>query len=408
MKHKILALASLLLPWTLAQAQTPAQAYIALDGSVSQIRWLDFAGMVGAGPTYAQDFLFDVPPSSGVATKLGLHIERGSLLATYHGNLSAQPLPAYVGSVIGRGSAFGLPLRYQPDTAARKPALRSMGGIMRLNLSQLVLRNSAGHDLQFELFAVDAEETTPISGSDSESIYFTTDGGDWGNPAQLTPVAGNLPATVLAAYPDPKRVVLRSKLPLLPTEYAASAWMHSTVNPSSIIAGLDTEPGSAEQSEAQAVAFGIIPSIPEVSVSCAPATLLDAAGQTATCTVGVTNPPRSAYAIALSLAGDATRFSSDCASVNFAAFQNEASCTITATPNTTRGDGAAPISVSASTNPDDPAWIVRGDPQTVTVQDNDNGAPVAGVTAVPTLSEWTLMALGLLLSVLGVSRMRRG
>ena len=163
MKYQRLTLASLLLPWSLAQAQTSAQAYQAIDGAMNAdvIRWLDFSGMTGAGPSYSQDFLFDVPSPSGVNTQLALTLERGTLLATYHGTLSAQPLPVYVGAQPNRGSAFGLTARYRPDTAAREPALRSRGGIMRLNLNQLVLTNPAGHELQFEMVAVDAEETTP-------------------------------------------------------------------------------------------------------------------------------------------------------------------------------------------------------------------------------------------------------
>lgn len=406
MKYQILTLASLLMSWTLAQAQTTAQAYQALDGPVNAdvIRWLDFSGMTGAGPSYSQDFLFDVPSSSGVSTQLALTLERGSILATYHGTLSAQPVPAYTGTETNRGSAFGLTARYRPDTAAREPALRSRGGIMRLNLNQLVLTNAAGHELQFQMVAVDAEETTPLSIGQTEGIRFTTDGGDWIDPVQLTPLAGNLAATVLASYPDPKSVLLQSRLPLLPENYAASAWMHTTTNPSNLIAILDTEPGPGEQSEAQAVAFGVIPLIPEAQVSCAPAALIDAAGQNSTCTVTVTNPPRSAYAIELTVAGDSTRFSSNCASVSFAALQTQATCTVTATPNNTPGDGVATVVVSVSSDSEEPSWLAVGSAQTITIRDSSTTG--VGITAVPTLGEWMLAMLGLGLGALGLRHIR--
>ncbi|WP_354446300.1 IPTL-CTERM sorting domain-containing protein [Ottowia thiooxydans] len=407
MKYSLLTLASLLLPWSLAQAQTSAQAYQAIDGPVNAdvIRWLDFSGMTGAGPSYSQDFLFDVPSPSGVRTQLALTLERGYMLTTYHGTLSAQPLPAYVGVQPNRGSAFGLTARYRPDTAAREPALRSRGGIMRLNLNQLVLTNPAGHELQFQIVAVDAEETTPLNSAQTEGIRFTTDGGGWIDPVQLSPLAGQLPATVLATYPDPKSVLLQSRLPLLPENYAASAWMHTTTNPSNIVAILGTEPGLGDQSEAQAVAFGVIPLIPEARVTCTPATLVDTAGQSATCTVDVVNPPRSAYAIALSVAGNSARFSSDCASVSFTALQTQATCTVTATPNSTPGDGDAPVIVSVSSDPEEPSWLVTGSAQTITVR--DSSASGSGVTAVPTLGEWMLTVLGLGLGALGLRRIRR-
>jgi hypothetical protein len=157
----------------------------------------------------------------------------------------------------------------------------------------------------------------------------------------------------------------------------------------------------------RAAAFGVIAFIPRVSVHCSPSSLNDAPGQQATCTVTVGNAPQSDFAIALALTGDASRYSSDCASVAFAALQSHATCTVTATPNSVPGDGAAPIGIAVQTDATNPSWLVKGSAQTVTVQDDDIAGATGGVTPVPTLGEWGLALLGALAAGLGARRLRR-
>ncbi|MBF5006042.1 hypothetical protein [Diaphorobacter caeni] len=428
-------------PAAYAQA-TAAETYRASAGPVGSMelaRWLDFAGLdvAKAQGASGQDFAFAVTSDAGVQATLALNLWRPGILYPFPpgpGNLLASALPVkpvaapYPDPQSHRGSALGAVL-YKPDTAARRPALVSSTGSMLLNLRQIVLRNSAGHALQFKLVAADAEETVPVPPGDyseprSETLSFQTDGGSWdGTEAvQITPVRGDKPATVLRSPAFGNlgdTITLSSRLtaqndpaaPLDAADYRASAWLHPTLNPTAI----RTQFFNTSTSN-QAAAFAVIPLIPEASVACAATELLP--GQSATCTVSVVHPPQSAYSLPLVLSGDGARFGG-CASVDFAALQTSATCTLTPTSGP-----AAAVDVSVGVDAAQPGWLVTGQAVRVSVAAQDdgtgapgtggpgsgnpgNGTPGASVQAVPANAAWALALLAAALGALGWRRAGR-
>ena len=386
---------------SLAGAQTLADGYQALDGPNAQaIRWLDFVGL-NTAEVYAagQNFVFTLQPVAGVGTRLSATLSEAGLVYTQAGNLSARALPSYVGAA-HRGAAFGLPLRFQPDVAARQPALRVARGTLTLNFANLLVKNEAGDALQFKLVAVDAEETVPRSATESETLRFTTDGGPWSDPVILTPVNGAKPYTTRSSFPvSPLRLNIDSILsdaggaPLPDADYAAAAFMWTSANPTSIQVNLSSNLPYGTGSEAQAAAFGIVPLIPEVSLSCAP----PVASQ-AICTLTVQNPPQSPYSIPVELGGDVAAYDTDCASVNLAALATTATCTVKAAANPAAVNPT--LTLQPLVNAAAPSFLVTSALQTVSL---GTTAP-STVTPVPSLSAWGLLALSLGLGVLGVFR----
>ncbi|THT98081.1 hypothetical protein E9531_14860 [Lampropedia puyangensis] len=397
------------LPWA-AQAQaTAADAYQAapMPGGpflMDEARWLDFAplDLAQVQSTAGQDFEFAVTSASGVQATLSLNLLRPAMLVALPdtaGTLrtSALPVNPAVAPDFHRGSALGEVL-YAPYVSTRQPALVSEHGTATLNLSELALRNAAGHQLQFHLVAADAGETVPLSSTESEGLSFVTNGEAWDASAavQITPVWGNQPATVqhsmmgdtvglssrLVSFADPN-------LPLAEADYRASAWVFPTLNPTEVHASLYTQSGNN-----QAVAFAVIPLIPEAYVQCAPWIL--EAGASATCTISVTNPPQSAYTLSLVLNGDADRFTG-CTSVSFAPLQESATCTLTPTPGPDAG-----VQVQVGVDAGAPGWLTPG-PLTQVATRAFSGS-TASVKPVPADAPW---ALGLLVIALGLLGGRR-
>lgn len=138
------------------------------------------------------------------------------------------------------------------------------------------------------------------------------------------------------------------------------------------------------------------------TLQCTPGALFDSPGNVSTCTVTLDQPATADVAVALTppAAGN-PRYTTDCGdSITVPKGQTSAQCTITATPNTTPGDGnvTATLALAAA---DPAADYQRGESGTkadVLVQDDDQPAPPSGpVQPVPALGAW-----GLLLTALGL------
>ena len=146
---------------------------------------------------------------------------------------------------------------------------------------------------------------------------------------------------------------------------------------------------------------------PEVNLSCTPSTLVDSAGQVATCTISLSAPaPAGGSSISLSPPAGSTRYTSSCSSpVLIAAGATESSCTITATPNTVVGDGSVTALVQLLAGP----GYALGPNSQDSVQINDDDLPVnpGNAPRVPTLSPWALGWMALLMAVAGALWLRR-
>lgn len=145
------------------------------------------------------------------------------------------------------------------------------------------------------------------------------------------------------------------------------------------------------------------------TLSCAPADLVDAEGQVASCSVTLDQPaPAGGLPVALTLPAANPRYSSTCTSpITIAAGSISAECSITATPNTVPGDGdvtttlaLAPPAADADYELGVPAEAV------VTVRDDDHPAAGGGPQPIPTLGLWSLLALALGVGAFGWRRAR--
>lgn len=91
--------------------------------------------------------------------------------------------------------------------------------------------------------------------------------------------------------------------------------------------------------------------LPTVTVACTPGALVDSANQVSTCTIASNAPaPAGGLSVALTPPAASGRYTSTCgASALIAEGASSATCTITATPNTTPGDGdvAAALALAA-------------------------------------------------------------
>jgi hypothetical protein len=147
--------------------------------------------------------------------------------------------------------------------------------------------------------------------------------------------------------------------------------------------------------------------IPVVNLSCSPSRLVDSAGQVSTCTIRLDAPaPAGGSSISFTPPTVSTRYSSSCSSpVQIAAEASEISCTITATPNTVVGDG----NVSALIQLLDGPGYALGPNSRASVQVDDDDFPTGpgDLKRVPTLSQWTLALMGLLLAAAATLFIRR-
>nr|WP_312989155.1 IPTL-CTERM sorting domain-containing protein [Comamonas koreensis] len=157
------------------------------------------------------------------------------------------------------------------------------------------------------------------------------------------------------------------------------------------------------QSENQVEAAG-----PEASVVCTPAQLSDTANQVATCTVTLSAAPTADLPINLVLPAANPRYTTTCASpIVVAANATQASCTITATPNATAGDGDVSLELAIAPPTTADAYTPVGPAAQVLIQDANAPQPPASPTAVPTLGSWGLAALTALMAWLGLRRSRK-
>ncbi|ARU03523.1 hypothetical protein CCO03_01435 [Comamonas serinivorans] len=126
--------------------------------------------------------------------------------------------------------------------------------------------------------------------------------------------------------------------------------------------------------------------LPSVSLSCAPDSLFDSPGQTATCTL-TANAPAPAGGLTVGLVPPTAnpRYTTTCGdALTLAAGATTATCTVTAVPNTVPADGDVPAVVSLAT-PAAGAGYQLGAPTqaTVLVRNDDAAPPVAQVVCTP-------------------------
>lgn len=143
---------------------------------------------------------------------------------------------------------------------------------------------------------------------------------------------------------------------------------------------------------------------PEASVICTPAELTDTENQVSTCTVTLNTLHTSELSLNLNVPAANPRYTTSCVSpLLMPANATQASCTITATPNTTADDGdvVAELSVAPPTVAD--AYTVAGPAAQVLIKDANATAP----TPVPSLGALGLVSLASLMAVLGMRRTRQ-
>lgn len=145
--------------------------------------------------------------------------------------------------------------------------------------------------------------------------------------------------------------------------------------------------------------FEVVP--PSASIQCDKAQLLDSEGQTSICTLRLSRPTEAALSIALNTSGDASRYSGCAGPLEIAVGDSTASCTITATANTVKGDGQVSVSVAIAPadNPADYSLLAGASQALVRIADDDGeaAAPVglSPAVAVPVLSDGALLLLSL-------------
>ncbi|QNP50595.1 IPTL-CTERM sorting domain-containing protein [Diaphorobacter aerolatus] len=150
----------------------------------------------------------------------------------------------------------------------------------------------------------------------------------------------------------------------------------------------------------------------ESSVTCAPLELNDADNQVSACTIRLSQPaPAQGLTVHLALPQASSRYSTTCTpSMLVPAGATTLNCTITATPNTAVGDGN--VVATLAINPPTAAgtYTVAGAPAVITVRDDDQTTPPVSngnATPVPTLGQWALTLLSLVLAGFAAVRLRR-
>ena len=145
---------------------------------------------------------------------------------------------------------------------------------------------------------------------------------------------------------------------------------------------------------------------PEASVSCTPAELTDTENQVSSCTVSLNAPAALDFSINLNVPAASPRYTTTCTSpMLIAANASHASCTITATPNTTANDGDVLVDLSIAPPTVADAYTVAGPAAQVLIK--DAGATRAAPTPVPSLGALGLVSLASLMAVLGMRRTRK-
>lgn len=376
-----------------AWAQLTTSTQEGTRGSKS-VSWLNFAG-ASLNPLPSR-LTLAVPVNNGGITKT-LHGAL-TLLGSAAANVSASAIPTSTGAALGQSGAYA---------AGGSPALRLGAGATTLTSSFTNLRvlSAAGNKLRYSFIAADAETT-----NDNESIVGTAS----------TPWVqfDYLPALQNAGThaTDSSAISITGKTFLLTdntTAYDQSgAYLVAAPDQPATVLVAITKPSIT----VQAMAFGLVVLDPVVSVSCSPASVPDAAsGNVSTCQVSVANPPlldseNPTFDVSLTATGDASRFSSTCGTVSFAVADVGAdpavkTCTVTATPNTTVGDGNVDVAVAVVNSPGGYRVDPNSGSAVVTVVDDDVAPPVG----VPTLGHLALAMLGMLMGLAGWrSSARRG
>ena len=140
--------------------------------------------------------------------------------------------------------------------------------------------------------------------------------------------------------------------------------------------------------------------LPVASLNCTPAQLTDSDNQVATCTITLDGPaPAGGLALQMGVPAASSRYSTSCASpMLVAAGASTASCTVTATANTTPGDGDVVASLSLLPGT---GYALGTAAAQVTVKDDDRAGALA---PIPTLNPWLLTLLSAGLGVLAWRR----
>ncbi|WOP16528.1 hypothetical protein [Ottowia sp. SB7-C50] len=128
-----------------------------------------------------------------------------------------------------------------------------------------------------------------------------------------------------------------------------------------------------------------LPVLPVVTLTCDPATLVDAASNVATCTItSDTAAPTGGLSVALTLPASNPRYTTTCESpIVIDAGQTTKQCTITAVENTVPGDGSVTATLALAT-PAAGAAYTLGTPTSADVTVNNDDAYVANLTCTPT------------------------
>lgn len=128
------------------------------------------------------------------------------------------------------------------------------------------------------------------------------------------------------------------------------------------------------------------------NLTCTPTTLVDAPNNVSTCTLTLNGAaPSGGLTVGITPPGASTRYTTTCGtSLTVPQGQTSTTCTITATPNTTPGDGN--VNAVVTIKPADGYQVGPNASATVAVNNDDGEVPV---TAIPTLSQWALALLSL-------------
>ena len=337
-RHWMAPCALALLPlWAHAQVSTQT----ATNGpNFQDIHWLAFDAAT-ATAMFAGNVNFSAPVTlpGGNASLEGSAL--GTIAVTSGNATPLVPVTAPVWASGANQTAFGAPNNYQglgavalaatvtPDTKYR--------GSKSVQLSNLKLVGPDARNWSFQMVLADAESTDQPG---SESFSGTTDGATWQQVADMVPTPASTNAPTLAA-------------PLSTSfEYVgaggtglAHGLVLSTQNPTSVAGAIKAgTPGNIPT--AQAIAFGVWPLVPSVTVTCNQSTPAQASE---TCTVTVTNAPQSPMTLQLNPIPGADPASSCFQPMTVAAGQVAAqtlNCTVQMPPNTTGQVTNAPAEVS--------------------------------------------------------------
>ena len=127
--------------------------------------------------------------------------------------------------------------------------------------------------------------------------------------------------------------------------------------------------------------FEVVP--PTASILCDKTQLLDSDGQTASCTLRLSRPAQAALTVGLSTSGDTARYSGCAGPLEIAEGASTASCTVTATANTVRGDGQVSVSVAIAPAANAGGYSLLAGTSVATIQTADDDKEVAAPVLIP-------------------------